>query len=308
MKRDEGDEKGVNRRDFMKMASVGLGAGAAVAAGLAADAKAETKTSGGATDQLRAVYVLKYAEFGSFPNYLAYWMGEPLYSNQPPLNYYMMYWLIQTRDRNILVDVGSGTDFAKRYQKYQAPDAMLSKVGLKPSDIETIILTHPHFDHLDGMDFFKKSKVLIQRAAFRYAVEESPEFRYFRNSLYPRKKDTYTLVDLMWDNRLKLLDGDKELFPGIKLIRVDGHYPGLQMVVVNTGGKPVVIAGDAVHVYDNIEKDRPMGLFQGEVRDVVKAYETIREFDGIVLSGHDNKVGERFKDKVIGDAVYKIYP
>ena len=88
----------------MKMASVGIGAGAVAAAGLAADAAAETKKAADSTDPaFQAVYVLKYAEFGSFPNYLAYWMGEPLYSNQPPLNYYMMYWLIKTKDRNILV-------------------------------------------------------------------------------------------------------------------------------------------------------------------------------------------------------------
>jgi glyoxylase-like metal-dependent hydrolase (beta-lactamase superfamily II) len=305
-KKTEQEENGVSRRDFMKIASVGIGAGA-VAAAFSSDARAETKkeveTNSPTTP---SVYVLKYAEFNNFPNYLAYWMGEPMYSNQPPLNYYMMYWLIKARDRNILVDVGSGPGFARSFQGYQSPEAMLAKLRLKPSDIDTIILTHPHFDHLDGMGFFKTSRVLIQRAAYRYAVEESPEFRFFRNSIYPRRKDTYTLVDLMWDNRLKLLDGDKEVFPGIKVIRVDGHYPGLQIVAVKTEGKPVVIASDAVHIYDNIEKDRPMGLFQGEVRDVIKAYETIREFNGIVLPGHDSKVGERFKDKMVDPAIFKI--
>ena len=57
-----------------------------------------------------------------------------------------------------------------------------------------------------------------------------------------------------------------------------------------------------------MEKDKPMGLFQGQVKDVVKAFETIRELDGIVLPGHDNKVGERFKDKMIDEAIFKIYP
>ncbi len=307
-KKTEHGESGVSRRDFMKIASVGIAAGAAATTAFVSDAGTETQKEGRAGGAVagNSVYVLKYAEFNNFPNYLAYWMGEPIYSNQPPLNYYMMYWLIKTADRNILVDVGLGPGFARGSQGYQSPETMLAKLSLKPSDINTIILTHPHFDHLDGMDSFKTSKVLIQRAAYRYAVEESPEFKFFRNSVYPRKKDTYTLVDLMWDNRLKLLDGDKEVFPGIKVIRVDGHYPGLQMVVVKTEGKPVVIAGDAVHVYDNIEKDRPMGLFQGEVRDVVKAFETIREFDGIVLPGHDSKVGERFKDKLVDPAIFKI--
>jgi len=182
------------------------------------------------------------------------------------------------------------------------------KVGLKPSDIDTVILTHPHFDHLDGIDFFQTANVYIQRAAYRYVVEECAELKFFRNFLYPRKKDFYFLVDLMWEGRLKLLDGDKELFPGITVIRVDGHYPGLQVVEVKTEGKPILIASDAVHVYDNLEKDKPMGLFQGAVIDVVKAFETIRDLNGIVLPGHDNKIGERFKDKMIDETIFKIYP
>lgn len=264
-------------------------------------------SSGTSADATPSVFVFKYAEFNRFPNYAAYWMGEPVYSNQPPLHYYMYYWLIRTKDRNILVDVGSGMDFSTRYLNYQTPDALLSKVGLKPSDIGTIIISHPHFDHIDGMDFFKDGKVYIQRASYRYAVEESPEFKFFRGSMYPRKKDTLTLVNLMWDDRLKILDGDAELFPGIRVIKVDGHYPGMQIVVVETGGKPIVIASDAVHVYDNIEKDKPMGLYHGTLRDVVKGFETIRQLNGIVLPGHDKKVFERGFKK-IDEAILQVYP
>ncbi len=249
------------------------------------------------------VLALKYAEMKMFPNYMTFFMGDPPYTNQPPLHYFMYYWLIKTKDRNILVDVGTGPSYAKRYPNYQPPDVMLAKVGLKPSDIDTIIISHPHFDHIDAMDFFKTAKAYVQRAAYRYAVEEYPEFKPFRKN----KKDVITLVDLMWADRLKLLDGDVELFPGIKLIKVDGHYPGQQIVVVETGGKPVILASDAVHVYENIEQDKAMGVFFGTVTDVVKAYETIRRLNGIIVPGHDKKVFERGFKK-IDESILQIYP
>jgi len=221
----------------------------------------------------------------------------------------MYFWLIQTGNHNILVDTGTGKDFATRYAGYVSPVDLLSKVGLKPSDIDIIIVSHPHFDHIDGMEFYKSTNaiVYIQRDSYRFMVEEGPESSIIRkDGLFPRKKDAALLVDLAWDGRLKILDGDSEIVPGIKTIKVGGHFPGLQITLVQTGAKPVILASDSVHQYDNLEKNIGMGIFQGNFKDMTKAYDTIRQLNGVVVAGHDKQVVERFKQ--IQEAVSQIYP
>ena len=258
---------------------------------------------------LKSVYAFTYGET-TFPNYGIFWLSEPRFSiDQPKKPINMYFWLIQTGNHNILVDTGTGNDFATRYAGYASPLVLLSKVGLKPSDIDIIILSHPHFDHIDAIEFYKTTNaiVYIQRDSYRFMVEEGPESSIIRkDGLFPRKKDAALLVDLAWDGRLKILDGDSEIVPGIKTIKVGGHFPGLQLTVVQTGAKPVILASDSVHQYDNLEKNIGMGIFQGNFKDMTKAYDTIRQLNGVVVAGHDKQVVERFKQ--IQEAVIQIYP
>ncbi len=258
---------------------------------------------------LKSVYAFKYAET-SFPNYGIFWLSEPRFSiDQPKKPINMYFWLIQTGNHNILVDTGTGNDFATRYAGYVSPVVLLSKVGLKPSDIDIIIVSHPHFDHIDGMEFYKSTNaiVYIQRDSYRFMVEEGPESSIIRkDGLFPRKKDAALLVDLAWDGRLKILDGDSEIVPGIKTMKVGGHFPGLQLTVVQTGAKPVILASDSVHQYDNLEKNIGMGIFQGNFKDMTKSYDTIRQLNGVVVAGHDKQVVERFKQ--VQEGVIQVYP
>jgi glyoxylase-like metal-dependent hydrolase (beta-lactamase superfamily II) len=159
---------------------------------------------------------------------------------------------------------------------------------------------------VDGLDWYKNAKVYIQRACYRFTIEDGAEFPFFGRFGYPTRKDSLALFTLLWDNRLKLVDGNAEIFPGIKVIRVDGHYPGLQLVVVETKDKPIVLANDSMHFYANLEKDHPMGLYFGNLRDIVKAFETIRGLNGVVVPGHDPKVLDQFKR--IQPEIAQIYP
>src|SRR5262245_41486493 len=72
-----------------------------------------------------------------------------------------MIWLIKGNGKNILVDAGFLKDIesAKFFDliNYTRPDSVLSKAGLRAEDITDIILSHPHWDHADGISLFPKA-------------------------------------------------------------------------------------------------------------------------------------------------------
>ena len=303
---------GITRGEFLK-ATAFAAAGAAVPAVAVAHAPmspialaAARTASNEEAKGLKAVYALRYGELGTWPNYGVFWMGDPRFSsNQPVTPIAMYFWLIQTSDHNILVDTGCGPDWASRYNPYETPESLLTKVGLKPTDIDTVIISHPHFDHVDALPLFTKATTYIQRAAYQFTTEGAPESSFLRTSGFPRKKDSLMLLEMLWDGRLKLLDGDIELFPGIRVIKVDGHFPGLMITVVQTKAKPVILASDSVHQYVELERNIPTGMYQGSLKDTAMAMEIVSALDGIVVAGHDKAVMQRFKPEKEG--VYRVY-
>ena len=86
-----------------------------------------------------------------------------------------MFWLIKgSNGKNILVDAGFLNDVneAKDFdvKNYIRPDSALTRVGLRAEDITDVILTHPHWDHRDGIGLFTNAKVWIQKEDYGYFV------------------------------------------------------------------------------------------------------------------------------------------
>ena len=89
-----------------------------------------------------------------------------------------------------------------------------------------------------------------------------------------------------------------EVRPGIVGICVGGHSAGQLVLVVNGGdGRPVVLASDAVHYYEELEHERPFAIYF-DLDGMVAGYETVRrlaeENGAEVVAGHDPLVLERF--------------
>jgi glyoxylase-like metal-dependent hydrolase (beta-lactamase superfamily II) len=88
----------------------------------------------------------------------------------------MAIWLIQGNGRNVLLDSGfyherffkswNVTDFAR-------PSEKLAALGLKPEDITDIIVSHMHWDHLDGIDLFPNARIWIQPDEYNYYAGEA---------------------------------------------------------------------------------------------------------------------------------------
>jgi glyoxylase-like metal-dependent hydrolase (beta-lactamase superfamily II) len=102
------------------------------------------------------------------------------------------------------------------------------------------------------------------------------------------------------DNRpdaLQLVD-DEEIVSGVRIFPLGCHSTGSQGILVRTQMGPVVIAGDVVYKYENIEKDRP-GRSPDE-RACREAMARIRSLADIVLPAHDPLTLERWPDGIIG--------
>ena len=179
----------------------------------------------------------------------------------------------------------------------RSTEELLAECGVSPEAIDTLIITHLHFDHYLNARLFSNAEIVINRQEYLHILlpENAP---LLPRSSYPREVFSW-LVDEAWD-RLRLVDGDVELEPGIKLVWTGGHTPGHQIVLVETSEGTVVIPGDEVYLYDHVENLRPNGNHYDLMRHLA-ALRMIRSIGGIVLPAHDTAVWERHPGGVIGE-------
>ena len=161
--------------------------------------------------------------------------------------------LLESNDRKILIETGIGSKlndkkkkiFNLNNEKYSLMKS-LNNVNVKPDDITDVILTHLHMDHSGGATYqnekgdiiptFKNAKYYIQKTQYEYAL--NPSLRDRASFM----KDNYKpLVDY---NKLKLLDGECELFEGIYLKISNGHTPALQIPIIKGKDQSLVYISD----------------------------------------------------------------
>ena len=113
------------------------------------------------------------------------------------------------------------------------------------SDIDAVVNTHLHFDHCGGNHLYAGTPTYVQRRELDDA----------------RSQDDYTIREWVDAPGVQYVpvDGELELLPGLRLVPAPGHTPGSQIVVVDTGGRPVVIAGDTAVFSAELDEPRTEG-------------------------------------------------
>jgi len=170
----------------------------------------------------------------------------------------MMVWLIQAPGRNVLLDAGfHRADLVQRYHPtdFMPPSEAVAKTGVQPDQVTDLIISHIHWDHLDGIDLFPKAQVWIQRDEFNYYLDSAGN----QKNRTIDAGDAKLLAAAAREGRVHLVDGDGvEIIPGISVYIGGKHTFASQFAAVQTKSGTVVLASDNMYLYENRDKHVPI--------------------------------------------------
>lgn len=218
-------------------------------------------------------------------------------------------WYVEGLEKKVLIDTGPPNeeraqrlhkDFNPRISHEQETPQRLLQIGVRPEDIEILVLTHLHWDHVGHVDKFSNARIFVAREEFNYAMCPLP----------PNRGGYETLqlgIEPVWlrsISQFEYLDmAEEEIVPGLKVFPTPGHTYGSISVEVMTAQGPYVIASDAIYTYEHLKGDPAKILpflmpgiymdFAATWKSMESIYRRARFDLNRVIPGHDFEVLRR---------------
>lgn len=165
--------------------------------------------------------------------------------------------LVETDGRRILIDTGIGNKESEKFRGIYGvanegrPTRLeneLRELGVAPEEIDTVLLTHLHFDHAGGATVrepdgavrpaFPNATYLVRRGEWEFAHQDNERIQasYLAHNMDPLEQAGV----------VEFLDGDAEVAPGVRTIRTAGHTPHHQSVLIEAGDTTLLYLADLV--------------------------------------------------------------
>ncbi|MGI5133043.1 N-acyl homoserine lactonase family protein [Pseudonocardia sp. CA-107938] len=233
----------------------------------------------------------------SYLNFHVY--GEP----DEPFGMDYFFWLVRGPSGTVLVDCGFGAEAGERRGRTMLVDpvAALSALGVDAADVDRLVVTHAHYDHIGNLHRFPNAEVVMARREFEFWTGPYAGRLQFAHST--EADELAYLGTVREQGRLRLVEDTLDLAPGIEVVVVGGHTPGQLVAQVAVDGGAVVLAADALHFYEELERDRPFFVVS-DLIEMYRGFDVLREMTEdpgrLLVAGHDAAVGTRFTDRVPG--------
>jgi N-acyl homoserine lactone hydrolase len=204
-------------------------------------------------------------------------------------------YLVETTTGFVLLDTGMNAAYlrdARAREKYFGKDSsypppvvlkqhdlrsQLHDIGLEPSDITHVVMSHLHYDHTGNLHHFKHTRVSVQRKELAHALSDAHNKSYIRAD--------YNSPSLRWHE----VDGDWQITPGLNAVFTPGHTPGHQSFIVDlpNSGR-FVLSADTGDLLENFNDE----ILPGETSDPEAALASLRRLkleacSGRLILGHD---------------------
>ena len=249
---------------------------------------------------LYEVYALKYAVLAR-PTPISDWVQDG--PTKDSINIAFVFWLIKGNNgKNILVDAGCSADLPNAVDfgltAAMRPDSVLLQTNVKAEAVTDIIISHPHWDHINGISLFPNAQIWIQKEDYNYYTGQAWQKGSNRGGFV--KQDMLRLVDMNVSGKVTLVDGDsKEIIPGITVYTGSKHTYESQYVLVRSGNNRILIASDNVWVYDNLNRmlpPPPYGTYDAKAYvAAMQRMKTLASKIDFILPGHDDQLFSKFR-------------
>lgn len=193
-----------------------------------------------------SLYCLKYAESVLCENMV--FLGG---SDEKVIPISFAIYLIQSGDKNILVDAGCDYMPGFDMKKFYSPTFVLRQVGLSADEITDVIITHAHHDHIEAIKHFRNAIVHIS------------EQEYLNGKMYIPHNMTINIIKEKY-----------AITPQISIIKWGGHSVGSAIVEIIGKKKTHILAGDECYINECIYRKIPTGCYYelDKSRDFVNKY------------------------------------
>lgn len=148
--------------------------------------------------------------------------------------------------------------------------------GIEPAEIDMVLLTHAHWDHIQNVDVFAKASLLMHPDEYEYSLNP-----------HPKEFGTPPWTRAVLDRQpvRPVVEGE-ELIPGVRVVELPGHTVGSIGLSVETASGCAVVTGDALH-FSHVAHSRRNPIVFWDTELATQSIDRVLEMADVVYPGHD---------------------